>query len=946
MGVASSGQLLSAVGSERARRLAGASNRLTLPRVSGRPDQFRRARLRCANSSINARMISTASSARTRLAVCLLLTLAVAAAASAQTGPTLTWITNSSVKLQQLIGEQGTNNGAYTYATDTDRQTGSNLLNQTYTLYQVGGTDLGYSFENGNNQLILLFGDTLYFQAGDVMAWSSTTVVSNGLLLNFFTDHDGSTLLVQPTNVDMGAFNVPDSGISLAGNTYVVCKTGHTQATGNTNDVSVLTRFVATNNTFIPLRTISALTNGGHFLEMALYQVPAGFGSQEPMVYMWGAGNYRGSDIYLAAVPVSGFESGAGTLYFTGLAQATNGPPTWSSVETGAVPVVVDNPTNGPGWPNDSPTVGNISVNYCPALGLWLMTFDGGRQSPASTGVYFCYASAPWGPWSTPKLIFNDKRDHGLGNFIYGANTNYDDLGLAGPVIGDNVPTNTTGGSYAPYMIQRFTQVTSDQLTLYYTMSTWNPYTVVLMKSDFAITPGTESSSNWVATWGTGPIAPTAANIDNAGFSNQTLRLITHASMGGNQVRLRVANIFGTNALIIGAAHIAVAGTNATTLPGTDTSLTFNGASSVTIPPGGLMLSDGVTMGVPALTNLAVSLFITGATGPATWHPGAIQTNYVSTTGDFTGTSAMPIDHTVTVSYFLTDVEVQAPTNVSAIVALGDSITDGYQSTNNANHRWPDFLAGRLAAAHTNLAVVNEGIVGNRLLQDDVGPSGLSRFDRDVLAQAGVGYVTVLLGINDIGHSTNTQPVTVSQMINGYQQLAARAHAQGLKIFGCTLTPFGGNPYYTPQHEALRQAVNAFIRTNSDFDAKIDFDAAVRDPVTLTNLLAAYDSGDHLHPNDGGYQAMADAIDLSLFQGSTPSPFQPNLAAGPAGNQAFGVSWTDTPGGFFLEEAGSLSPPLNWQISPLTPVLGNGVFTVTIPASGSASRFFRLVTTP
>ncbi len=255
--------------------------------------------------------------------------LAVSTCAKAQNAPVLTWITNSSAKLQQLIGEQGTNNGTDIYATDTDRQTGSNLLNQTYTRYQVGGTDLGYSFENGNNQLVFLFGDTLYFGGGDVMAWSSSTAASNGLLLNFFTNSNGSTLLVQPTNVDMGAFNVPDAGISLAGNTYVVCKTGHAASTGDTNDYSILTRFVATNNTFIPVRIISQLTNGGRFLEMSLNQVAAGYGSQEPLVYRWGAGKYRGSDIYLAVVPAGNLESGTGTFYFTGL---TNGEPTWSSV--------------------------------------------------------------------------------------------------------------------------------------------------------------------------------------------------------------------------------------------------------------------------------------------------------------------------------------------------------------------------------------------------------------------------------------------------------------------------------------------------------------------------------------------------------------------------------------------------------------------------------------
>ncbi len=879
----------------------------------------------------------------------LLVSAVFAASANAIAGNllVLTWITNSSVKLQQLLGERGSTNAVDTYATDTDRQTGLPLLNQTYTRYQVGGTDLGYSFENGNNQLIFLFGDTLYFSAGDTMASSSSTAAAGGLALSFFTNQDGSTLLVQPPNVDMGAFNVPDSGISVAGNTYVVCKTGHTPAAGDTNAFSVLTRFEPTNNSFVPLRTISALTNGGRFLEMALCQVAAGFGSQEPMVYMWGGGKYRGSDIYLAAVPVSGFESGVGTLYFTGLDQVTNGAPTWSTVETDSVPVVVDNPTNGPAWPNDFPGVGNISVTYSPELGLWLMTYDGGRQSPPTTGVYFCYAAEPWGPWSSPQLIFNDKRDQGLGNFIYSANTNYNDLKLAGPVIGTNAAASTTGGGYAPYQIARFTQVASNKLALHYTLSTWNPYTVVLMKSEFTITPGPSSSANWVATWGTSPLAPGSADTNNAGFTNQTLRLIAHISTGGNPVRVRLANVFGTNALAIGVAHLAIAEANGIIVASTDTPLTFSGASSVTIPPGAMVVSDAAALDVPALTNLAVSLFISGATGPATWHHGAIQTNYVSSTGNFAGAVSMPLDHTITDSYYLTDVEVQAPTNVLAIVALGDSITDGYQSTNSANHRWPDLLADRLTAAHTNLAVVNEGIIGNRLLQDYVGPSGLSRFDRDVLAQAGAGYVAVLLGVNDIGHSTVNQPVTSDEIIGGYLQLVSRARAQGLRIFGGTLTPFGGNPYFTPQREAVRETVNAYLRTSTAFDGFIDFDAAVRDPDTLTNLLAAYDSGDHLHPNDSGYQAMADAVDLAAFQGSTPSSFVPDLTTTtPTGDSTFDASWTETAGGFILEETDSLSPPVNWQASPLTPVLSNGVFTVSAPISGAAGRFFRLVTTP
>jgi len=241
---------------------------------------------------------------------------------------------------------------------------------------------------------------------------------------------------------------------------------------------------------------------------------------------------------------------------------------------------------------------------------------------------------------------------------------------------------------------------------------------------------------------------------------------------------------------------------------------------------------------------------------------------------------------------------------------------------------------------------VDEGISGNRLLQDDVGPSGLSRFDRDVLAQAGVGYAIVLLGVNDIGHSTTNQPVTFGQLIGGYQQLVARAHSQGLKIFGGTLTPFGRSAYDSAANEAVRASVNDFLRTNNPYDGLFDFDAAVRDPITLTNLLAAYDSGDHLHPNDVGYQAMAAAINPTNFVGGSASPFRPSFTTFPASNQTMCMSWTATTGGFILDEAGSLTPPVDWQFSTLAPFLSNGVFTVSIPASTSAARYFRLITTP
>jgi lysophospholipase L1-like esterase len=383
-----------------------------------------------------------------------------------------------------------------------------------------------------------------------------------------------------------------------------------------------------------------------------------------------------------------------------------------------------------------------------------------------------------------------------------------------------------------------------------------------------------ENDQTWVATWGASPVAPLPANTTNTGFTNQTVRLIVHTSLGGNEVRVRLSNAFGTEPLAVGAAHIALRSMNASTVAGTDRRLTFSGSASVTIPPGALVVSDGVKLEIPALSDLAVSLFLPGPTGQATWHAGAFSTNYVSKPGDFTGSTDLPVDHTVASWFYLTDVEVASAKDTSAIITFGDSITDGTRSTPDANHRWPNLLAERLTQRHAKLSVVDEGIAGNRVLHDFVGPNALARFDRDVLTQAGAGYVTVLLGINDIGDISRVlagsglpaQPVTAEEIIAGHKQMIARAHQQGLKIVGCTLTPFEGAAYFTPDGETKRQAVNQFIRTGGTYDGVIDFDAVVRDPEHPARILAVYDSGDHLHPNDAGYKAMADSIDLSIFK--------------------------------------------------------------------------------
>ena len=382
---------------------------------------------------------------------------------------------------------------------------------------------------------------------------------------------------------------------------------------------------------------------------------------------------------------------------------------------------------------------------------------------------------------------------------------------------------------------------------------------------------GSRGEPHWVGTWGASPQQPVTAFGSAPSFTNQTVREIVRISVGGVRFRVRLTNEFGTQPLLIGAAHVAISAGGAAIRSGTDRVLTFSGHSSILVPPGAPVLSDPVNLKAADLASLAISIYLPQTTGPATWHLEGKQTAYI-VLGDATGASDLGASATTsTARFFLSGVEAGSFERKSAIVTFGDSITDGTQSTVNTNHRWPDRLAERLAASgDDDTGVVNEGISGNRILHDNAGPNALSRFDRDVSATPGVRFMTVLLGINDIGFGgfIPTEAVTADDIIGGYRQLIARAHSRSIRIYGATLTPFDnvGSPYFSPAHEVQRQAVNAWIRTSGEFDAVIDFDKVVRDPNNPSKLLPAFDSGDHLHPSDAGYRAMADSINLKLFK--------------------------------------------------------------------------------
>jgi lysophospholipase L1-like esterase len=366
------------------------------------------------------------------------------------------------------------------------------------------------------------------------------------------------------------------------------------------------------------------------------------------------------------------------------------------------------------------------------------------------------------------------------------------------------------------------------------------------------------------ATWGPG------MTIGGPDFANQTIRMVVHTSVGGSSLRITLSNQRSTTPLAVGEVDIARQAEQATAVPGTRHTVTFAHARTVTIAAGAEVFSDPIPMTIAADSNLLVSLYLPQATSSSTWHSDAFDTAYLSLPGDHAADDEDGNYVTATTSwYYLSGVDLVAPAARGSVVAFGDSITDGYNTPIGAYATWPEDLARRLGG---RFGVVDAGIGGNRVLTDVPniwqGVSALSRFGHDALSQPGVRDVILLEGINDIGNNAGPggAPLTAQNLIDGYQALIAKAHAAGVRIIGATMLPDLGNGYYSDSAEAIRQAANAWIRTGGAFDGVIDFDKVMQDPSHPAALNPGYDSGDHLHPNAAGMQAMANAIDLGLLK--------------------------------------------------------------------------------
>lgn len=393
------------------------------------------------------------------------------------------------------------------------------------------------------------------------------------------------------------------------------------------------------------------------------------------------------------------------------------------------------------------------------------------------------------------------------------------------------------------------------------------------------LTAASPAPQIWVATWTTSQQIPEPQNeLPLEDLRDATVRQIVHLSIGGYGLRVHISNAFGTEPLRFTSVHIArpLSTSSPAIDPATDRPLTFAGKFDVVVPPGAEFVSDAVILEVPPLSDLAVTFHLDSPPSRESSHPGSRATTYY-VHGDATSAATLTEPKHVDHWFQISEIDVQAATEAGTIVILGDSITDGHGATTNGNDRWTDVLAARLQASPQtrNIGVSNQGIGGNHLLTDGLGPNALSRFDRDVLAPAGVRWLIVFEGVNDLGGLARTAEVPpadhaalVERVLAAYRQIIDRAHAHRLRVLGATITPYVGSDYYhpSPTSEADRQAVNQWIRTPGHFDAVLDFDATTRDPAHPDQLLSTYDSGDHLHPSPAGYKAIADAIPLTVFQ--------------------------------------------------------------------------------
>ncbi|MFD9219000.1 SGNH/GDSL hydrolase family protein [Streptomyces sp. NPDC060064] len=385
--------------------------------------------------------------------------------------------------------------------------------------------------------------------------------------------------------------------------------------------------------------------------------------------------------------------------------------------------------------------------------------------------------------------------------------------------------------------------------------------------------PG-NATSPAAAAAGQRPVVTWAASADRLGeaVSDRSYRLVVHTSGGGRGLRIRVSNAFGDRPLTLGVAYAGVQSNGALLVPGSNRKLAFSGSRSVTLAAGESRYSDPLPGSVKAQSNLVISLYAQSADGPATGHGMALQTSYTASGDHAAEETADAYTERIASWLYLDAVTVEAAPGTGAVATLGDSITDGWQSTTDKNRRWPDYLAGRLHAAPGGgiQGVANEGISGNKVLMDGAGQSAVGRLQRDVLSQAGVRTVLLFEGINDIKAHDG---VTAAGLIAGYREIIGRAHAAGKCVVGATVLPYKGWSEWTPAEEAVRRDMNAFVRTGGEFDAVADFDRVLRSPYDSERMLPTFDGGDHLHPNDKGMQAMADSVDLSALaceRGGTP----------------------------------------------------------------------------